>query len=365
MPTNAAAWIPARNAALEVRPAPLPEPGPGQIVVRNHAIAVNPLEWIIQVAGRVAYTWLKYPFVLGADAAGEVVAVGPEVTRFRVGDRVLGLAVGTDKDANSSAQGTFQHYTLFEERLTSPIPESLSYVDASVLPLGLSTAASALFQSSHLALNHPSDHPAPTGETLLVWGGSTSVGSNAVQLGVAAGYDVITTASPRNADRLKQLGASEVFDYRSPTAEAEIIRALSERTLAGALAVGSGSAAACVRIAAAARGNRFVSMATPPVTFENGFSLTRTLPGMVGGMARLQLSARRRGVKIRFVIGSDLKKNEVADVIFRDFLPTALAEGRYLPAPQASVVGTSLADLQPALDLQRKGVSAAKLVVTL
>ncbi len=365
MPSNRAAWIPARNAPLEVGPAPITAPGPDQVLIRNQAIAVNPLEWIIQVAGRVAYTWLKYPFVLGADVAGEVVEVGSAVTRFRAGDRVLGLAVGTDKDANSSAQGGFQQYTLLSERLTSPIPDSLSYVDASVLPLGLSTAASALFQADHLALNHPGAHPAPTGETLLVWGGSTSVGSNAVQLAVAAGYDVVTTASPRNAGWLTDLGAGQVLDYRSPTVEADLIGIFGTRKFAGALAVGPGSAAACVRIAAASPGNRFVSMATAPVTFENGFSPPRTAAGMVGGMVGLQLSARRRGVRIRFVIGSDLKKNEVADAIFRDFLPDALAEGRYRALPQASVVGSSLADLQAALDLQRKGVSATKLVVTL
>ncbi|WP_250031141.1 hypothetical protein [Paractinoplanes maris] len=85
-----------------------------------------------------------------------------------------------------------------------------------MLPLGVSAAACSLFQSSHLGLRHPAAGAPPTGETVLVWGGSTSAGSNAIQLAVAAGYDVITTASPRNADRLADLGAARVFDYRSP-----------------------------------------------------------------------------------------------------------------------------------------------------
>jgi hypothetical protein len=89
------------------------------------------------------------------------------------------------------------------------------------------------------------------------------------------------------------------------------------------------------------------------------------MSGMVGGMVRLNLSARRRGVKIRFVWGSDLKKNDVADAVFRDFLPGALAAGSYVAAPPASVAGSSLADLQHVMDLQRKGVSSTKLVVTL
>ncbi|WP_250005638.1 zinc-binding alcohol dehydrogenase family protein [Actinoplanes sp. M2I2] len=364
-PTNTAAWIRTRNGAFEVGPAPCTPPGPDQIVVRNHAVAVNPLDWVIQVAGRVAYSWLTYPAVVGADLAGEVVETGSAVTRFRAGDRVLALAVGTDRDVDSPAQGAFQQYTVVPEVLAAPIPASLSYRDAAVLPLGLSTAACSLFQTTHLGLRLPVAGAPPAGATVLIWGGSTSVGVNAIQLAVAAGYDVITTASPRNAGLLTDLGASRVCDYRSPTVEADIIETLSDRTPAGAVAIGLGAAPACIRIAGASRGNRFVSVATAPVTFENGFSLPRTLTGMVGGVLRWQLAARRRGVRMKFVFGSDVKKNDVGPAIFRDFLPAALAEGRYRPLPRASVVGTSLAGLQKALDQQRRGVSATKLVVEL
>lgn len=64
-----------------------------------------------------------------------------------------------------------------------------------------------------------------TGQTVVVWGGSTSVGSNAVQLAVAAGYEVVTTASPRNFDHVRALGASAVFDYNSSTVVQDIIGA--------------------------------------------------------------------------------------------------------------------------------------------
>ena len=91
---NHAAWIDATHGPLMVRDAPTGEPGPGQVLVRNHAIAVNPVDWIIQVAGGLAYRWLTYPAVLGSDVAGEVVAVGGDVSRFGVGDRVLAHVVG-------------------------------------------------------------------------------------------------------------------------------------------------------------------------------------------------------------------------------------------------------------------------------
>ncbi len=371
MPTNTAAWMGTKYAQLEVGPAPYTAPAHDQIVVRNGAVAVNPLDWIIQVAGPVAYRWLSYPAVIGSDVAGEVVEVGSSVTRFRVGDRVLGHAVGTDKDSNSAAEGAFQEYTVVLERMASPIPDPLSYESACVLPLALSTAACGLFQSDQLALAHPSAGAARTGETVLVWGGSTSVGSNAIQLAVAAGYDVITTASPHNHDYVTALGADRVFDYNSPTVVADIIDAFRDRTLAGALALGTTSATSCADIVRSCTGRKFVSIASTPVSFDGlagedraRFALPRLLLKLVSAKVSLQLRTRPRGVGTRFIFGTSLKTNEVSTAIYQDFLPAALAEGRYVAAPEPSVVGHSLRDVQHALDVQRKGVSAQKIVVS-
>ena len=372
MPVNTAAWINAAGAPLAVGPAPYTPPADDQIVVRNHAVAVNPLEWIIQVAGSLTYRWLKYPAVLGSDVAGEVVETGRAVTRFQVGDRVLGHAVGTDKDSNSAAEGGFQQCTVLLERMASPIPDSLTFTSAAVLPLGVSTAACALFQDDQLGLRPPALDAAPAGQTVLVWGGSTSVGSNAIQLATAAGYEVITTASPRNFEYVKSLGAVQAFDYNSPDVEADISAALRDRTLAGAVAVGPTSAPACVRIAGASAGRRFVSVATPPVTFDGlggsgrgRLKLPRLVLRLVGRNVALQASARRRKVGMKYIFGTTLKANQVSGLVYRDFLPGALAAGRYLAAPDPLVTGHGLQDLQRALDIQRQGVSAAKVVVTL
>ena len=373
MPTNTAAWLPAPYARLEVGPAPYTSPGPDQIVVRNHAIAVNPLEWIIQVAGPVVYRWLTYPTVLGSDVAGEVVEVGSAVTRFRVGDRVLGHAVGTDKDANAAAQGGFQEHTVVLETLAAPIPDAMSFPSAAVLPLGLSTAACGLFQRDQLALRLPTADAPSTGQTVLVWGGSTSVGSNAVQLAVAAGYEVVSTASPHNADHVRSLGASQVFDYASPTVVRDIVAALAGHTLAGAFAIGNGSTDACTEIVSArGSGRKFVAVASTPISFASltakdrpRFALPRLLlrQGLAGVPTAVR--GRVRGVSSKFVFGSSLKNNEVGPAIYRDFLPAALADGRYRAAPEALVVGHGLGDVQHALDVQAGGVSAKKVVVEL
>jgi len=362
MPTNTAAWLGAKRAKLEVTPAPYTPPRENEIVVKNHAVAINPVDWMIQVAG--IFRWITYPVVLGSDLAGEVVEVGKAVTRFKVGDRVLGHAVGTDKDSNSSAEGAFQAYTVVLARMAAPIPRTLPYERASVLPLALSTAACGLFQRDQLALHYPSATPKAIGTTLLVWGGSTSVGSNAIQLAVAAGYEVITTSSPRNFDYVTKLGASQVFDYNSATVVADVIAALKGKTIAGALAIGSGSADACLDVVHACDGHKFVSLASTPVSFENGMTV-RVVLQLVSCNVSLQVKSRVRGIRTKFIFGTTLKKNEVSTVIYEDFLPQALADGRYVAAPEPYVVGTGLEYVQTGFDAQVKGVSAKKVVVSL
>ncbi len=371
MPDNQALWLKQKRAPFTVGPAPYGAPGAGEIAVRVRAVAVNLMDRAVQNVGDIIANWITYPFVLGSDVAGEVVAVGEGVSRFRIGDRVLGYAAGTDKD-HRAAEGAFQTYAVLQAHMAAPIPDGLSFEAASVLPLGLCTAASALFEPDCLALQHPSANPRRADKTLLVWGGSTSVGSNAIQLGVAAGYEVITTASPRNFAYVTKLGASRVFDYRSKTAVADIVKALRGRTLAGALAIGAGSAPKCLDIVGVSKGPRVVVMATPPASFDDVpagkgrlIRLVPTMARMGIGFIGLTIRARRKGVRTKFVWGSALLNSDVGPMIFERFLPAALAEGRFVAAPEPQLVGHGLDQIPAALDRQRQGVSARKLVVTI
>lgn len=157
----------------------------------------------------VAYIKVEYPFVLGADVSGTVAQLGSAVTKFKIGQRVIGHCASliTKKSTN----GGFQRYSTVRQRLVSPLPDSVPLANAVVLPLGVDTAVAGLFQ--HLALPLPSLSPRSIGKTILIWGGSSSCGSCAIQLAVAAGLRVITTASKSNFAYVKSLGASEVFDY--------------------------------------------------------------------------------------------------------------------------------------------------------
>ena len=347
MPSNAAAWLTAeRVIPLEVKSSPYTSPKDNEIVVKSGAVAINPVDWAIQAAGsRVpAFSFVKYPCVLGTDVAGEVVEVGKQVSRFKVGDRVVGCGGGALR--NKPSEGTFQTYVVIQDYLVSPIPDTMAYEDAAVLPLGLTTAASGLFGNDSLALECPSVSPKPTGKTIVIWGGSTSVGSNAIQLAVASGYEVISTSSPKNFDYVKNLGATHVFDYNSPTVVSDIIEVLKGADFAGAYAIGSvlsvgnGTAAAeaCLEIVNKTDGKKFVAMV---------MDFAGNLPN---------------GVGVKFV--SPIS-SEVGKVIFENFLPQALAEGKYVAAPAPMVVGKGLESIQEAFKIQQKGVSAKKIVVSL
>jgi hypothetical protein len=160
-----------------------------------------------------------------------------------------------------------------------------------------------------------------------------------------------------------------VFDYRSPTVVADLTAALQGTTVAGAIAIGHGSTGPCAEILAGCEGNRFVAIASTPVSFEPLVDAPRALPRIlfriVTSTVALQLRMRRLGVRSKFIFGSTLKHNEVSRAVYQDFLPDALASGRYIAAPPPLVVGKGLESIQAAIDVQRQGVSAQKVVVTL
>lgn len=371
MPTNTAAWIDEPYADLTVRDSPYPAASPTQIIVHVRAVAVNPLDAITQSNGRLMYRWLTYPVVLGEDVAGVVVSVGSQVTRFRPGDRITAYAVGMEKGRDHIAEGGFQEFVAVEERLAAPLPERMAYADAVALPLAVSTAASALFQADNLSLAHPSRNAPSRDETVVIWGGATSVGANAIQLARAAGYCVIATASPRNHARLRELGAAHVVDYRDPDVVEKVVAATWGTSTVGVLAVATGSAEPCVAIAIATGAKR-VALASPSVSFydqprRGGLSAARAriIGRLVTGNAVLQVRCALRGVRARFVWGSSLMDNEVGRMLWTDYLPSALADGRHVAFPPARIVGHRLDDVQAAVDRLRAGTSAEKLVIAL
>jgi len=345
-PSNKAAWLVADKVTpLEVKDALYPVPEPNEIVIQTRAVAINPVDFAIQTVGTGLFPGLTFPRTLGMDLAGTIVEVGSAVTRFIVGDRVLAHPDAMRK----TAAGAFQMFVVAQDNMSSHFPNNTSFEEACVLPACLSVAACGLFQKDYLGLEYPTVPPTPNGKMLLVWGGSTSVGCNAIQLGVAAGYEVVTTCSPHNFEYVKKLGARYAFDYNSPTAIEDILVVLNGKLCAGAVAIGNfssprnGTAAAeaCLDIVAKSQGTKFVSL------------------------AMVYQGRMPEGVDGKFIVGSTLKDNELGAKIFEEFLPKALEAGSYLYAPEPLVVGKGLESIQEAFEVVKKGVSAKKVVVSL
>lgn len=372
MNDNSAAWIASPYADLTVRAAPMPKPGAGQLLLEVRAVAVNPLDAIIQSNGTVMYGWLRYPVVLGEDVAGVVVETGAGVDDFAVGDRVVAYAMGLEKGRDAVSESGFQAYVAVDASLAAVLPAAIAFEEAVVLPLAISTAAAGLFEKDQLGLDYSRlGNSAPRDEVVVIWGGATAVGGNAIQLARAAGYRVVTTASAKNHERMRRLGAEAVFDYHDPDAANRIIDEVGGSAVAGILAVAVGSAEPCLRIARAT-GATQIAMASPPVSFydqprRRGLSLARIRLFLKLGTrtALLQVRSRTRGIGASFIWGSAIATSPVGPAVWGGYLPAALASGSHHLYPEAHIAGHGLPAIQGAIDTLRLGVSARKLVVTL
>jgi len=196
-----------------------------------------------------------------------------------------------------------------------------------------------------LHLPYPTKDAKATGKAILVNGASSSVGSLAVQLAVASGVKVVATASAHNFDFVKGLGASEVFDYNSKTVVDEVVSALKKcGDFSGAYdAIGlPDSTKLCASVTEKLGGGFIASTLEPP----------KDLPS---------------GVKSAWCFAPAIASHEpqVADAIWKEYVPAALTDGSLQATPGPIVAGKGLESLQSAMERQKQGVSAAKVVVTL
>jgi NADPH:quinone reductase-like Zn-dependent oxidoreductase len=162
------------------------------------------------------------------------------------------ISHGDSYSTSLPSHGAFQKFATVPGHAVAELPTSISLIRGAVLPLSISTAAAGLYQKHSLAVPFPTNEKIRTGigRTLLVWGGSSSVGSSVIQLAVASGVEVYATASARNFGYCKQLGAEKVFDYHDGDVEEQVVDALKGKTVAGAYHAvgGDGAVLACARI---------------------------------------------------------------------------------------------------------------------
>jgi NADPH:quinone reductase-like Zn-dependent oxidoreductase len=175
---------------------PAPAPRPRDILVEVRAAGLNPVDFKFRQGKLRAIHRPKLPLVLGNELAGEVIAVGGEVTRFRVGDRVF-ARVAKDR------AGAFAEQTCVDENDAAHMPRNLDFAAAAAVPLAGLTALQALRDELNVK----------PGQKLFISGGAGGVGTFAIQIAKWLGADVTTTASKRGEALVRSLGCDEVIDY--------------------------------------------------------------------------------------------------------------------------------------------------------
>ncbi|KAK0721937.1 putative quinone oxidoreductase [Lasiosphaeria miniovina] len=352
MAANQAAYLHKSGSPLEVSDAPMPKAGPNEIIVKNAAIAINPLDTHMASAGVFVQVW---PAILGCDVAGVVHEVGSEVAqegRFKVGDRVIGhtinLTTGKPQDA------AYALYSAVPANKAAILPGAIPFTEGAVIPFVLEAAVCALcvtkpgialpgVPTPAVGLPYPSlaDPAAPLDKTLIVYGGASSAGSMATQLASAAGITVVSVAGAHNAAFSKTCGATAVLDRADPNLADKLVAAVNEA------------------------GNEFVGIfdaVCSPETYAHDLAVLARLGG--GHLACVH-PPPSEGIPENVQAGMIFAVNDAATPVWRDWVTPALRSGRLRPFPPPLVVGKGLEYIQTALEKCVAGVSAAKLVVEL
>ncbi len=224
-----------RDIALVECPAP-PAPGAGEVQLRVRTVSLNHIDvWGFR---GMAFAKRQYPLTVGAEAAGEIVALGAEAAGLRVGQSVIAYAAltcgvcrfcraGRDNLCENPGGvrgfhvgGFAQELVNHPARLVVPVPEQVSLDDAACVPVAYATVEHMLFDNAGLE----------PGETILVHAGGSGIGSIAIRIARSLGCTVITTVgSDTKAERARALGADHVINYRSDRFEGVVRRLTAKR----------------------------------------------------------------------------------------------------------------------------------------
>ena len=176
--------------------APRPHPGEGEVLVRVHAAGINPVDWKIREGHLKEMLHHTFPLVLGWDLSGVVAALGPATERFKVGDEVFSRP-------DILRDGAYAEFIVVKESDLALKPKSIDHLHAAALPLAALTGWQTLFDAGGLT----------AGQRVLIHAAAGGVGHIAMQLAKVKGAHVIGTASAKNHEFVRKLGADQVVDY--------------------------------------------------------------------------------------------------------------------------------------------------------
>ncbi|KAK4692377.1 hypothetical protein P7C71_g4812, partial [Lecanoromycetidae sp. Uapishka_2] len=360
MATHTAIVTVAPRAPLETHRFLTPTPKEGEVLLRNEWTASTPLD-LHQNDGHLLVT---PPQILGDGLAGTITEIGPGTTRLKKGDKVFGFA------HQGNAQKAHQKFACVPENVLAILPDGFTMQEAVTLPNNFVTVFHALTADLGLQLPWPKpeawvpkdvDGKAIGDETILIWGGSSSVGQFALQILRWYGFsNPIATASKRNHSLLRDYGANCVIDYNEPFVPAQISVAAGDKgvnLVLDCIGSQSGSLAPIAKIAE--KGTK-IAVLLPVIVRDASETEAPEYAMDVESAADWQDGVEVRGVRTHFYQENAFFKEHLQPTI----MPQMLAMGIVKPNRQRIVEGEMLLDrAQKAMDLLRKKeVSGERLV---
>ncbi|KAI9726274.1 MAG: hypothetical protein M1828_001547 [Chrysothrix sp. TS-e1954] len=338
--THQAAILPSKGAAFSIEPRVTPTPGPNDLLILVKNIALNPVDHAQRAFG---FFVEHYPAVLGSDIAGTVISAGSSApSAFKPGTRVAAFAPAF-YTRGMPDYGAFQDKTLVPAANAVILPEHVSFAEGALLPMAVLTTWSGLYS---IGLPRDDVLAAAGGKGMIVWGGSSSVGSTVVQTAKILGFTVYAAASEKQHAYVQQLGADRTFEYKQPDVVDQIVKAAKNDGVAiniGYDAVGQWKySMEVVRQAKSVAQGRVVS--APPLDDD--------VPKM-------------EDVDVKFVLAP-----EPADVqaghfsfVFNEWLQENLASKKLVPSPKVRIYPGGLPKIMDGLAELKAGVSGEKLVL--
>jgi NADPH:quinone reductase-like Zn-dependent oxidoreductase len=280
---------------------PRPDPGPREVLVKVRAAGVGPWDGWIR-AGRSALPQ-PLPLTLGSDLAGDIEAVGSDVSEFRVGDQVYGVT-------NPRFIGAYAEYAMASAAMIARKPTSLTYVEAASVPVIAVTAWQGLFDEARLKAD----------QTVVIHGAAGNVGAYAVQLARRAGIRTVATAATDEVARVRKLGADTVIDFQTRRFEDEV------REVDAVLDLVGGETQEC-SFRVLRRGGRLISAVSHPdqnLARRHGVDATFFLV-KVTSQALTEIAGLIDGGKLRTRVGTVLPLADAREAHF-------ILEGRRPPS---------------------------------
>jgi NADPH:quinone reductase-like Zn-dependent oxidoreductase len=335
-----AAILPSKASPLEVTTRPTPVQGPNELLIEVKSIALNLIDCHMRDHG---FAIASYPAVIGSDIAGIVVSAGSSVSdAFKPGIRVSAFA-HCFYMKGAPDYGAFQTRVLVPAANAVPLPQGMSFNEASLLPMAVATAWAGWYS---IGLPRNTAYTSADKKGMLVWGGASSIGSAAVQVAKSMGFIVYTTASKKHHEYLKGLGASKVFDYKGEYVVESIVKAAEEDGVTVQMGFDAvGQLQSCLDILKELKGEATAKLASARPLSED--------------------SPKMDGVDVKFVAAplDEKERMEHFHFIFNIWLKEKLENGEFVPSPKIRVIEGGLASLNKGLDELKMGVSGVKLVL--